>query len=305
MAYRHCAKIWHPDLNPQDPEGANAKLQVINEAYRVLSKPESRRNYDAELAKNKRTSMPAAAAAAASAIDIDEMIAELKKSQAWDANRFEGKDAFLAMILCFLFMMTDPRASLLEFGNIILLWPFLFGSILAAHLVQRISSIYFRFGFRHSEYPVMICSHLCAAFALGYMTTLLEIPLQKQLWSMPLVPALVAAMIPGSIGAGFGRAFNRSIGVTAGLIGGGVSAFLFGVFSSVISIFGLLGYLGPKEILSGGSVDLFWKPITAAIVAAVIAGMMGSFRMRRVFVYAIFDWMDGLIDFFRANRSSN
>jgi len=137
------------------------------------------------------------------------------------------------------------------------------------------------------------------------MATLLEVPLKKQQWTMPLVPALIAAMFPGSIGAGFGRAFNRSIGVAAGLIGGGVTAFLFGMASSVICIFGLIAHLGPKEILTGGNLDMFWKPITAALWAAVIAGMIGSFRMRRVFVYAIFDWMDGVFDFFRANRSSN
>ena len=44
-AYRHRAKIWHPDLHPDDPK-AKAKFQALNEANTVLSDPEKRAKYD-------------------------------------------------------------------------------------------------------------------------------------------------------------------------------------------------------------------------------------------------------------------
>jgi hypothetical protein len=45
-AYRRLAKELHPDLHPND-SAATTKLQALNEAYEVLSSPESRAAYDA------------------------------------------------------------------------------------------------------------------------------------------------------------------------------------------------------------------------------------------------------------------
>jgi len=44
-AYRRLARQYHPDVNKDDPE-AEAKFKEISEAYRVLSDPESRAQYD-------------------------------------------------------------------------------------------------------------------------------------------------------------------------------------------------------------------------------------------------------------------
>ncbi len=44
-AYRQLAKKYHPDLNPGDKE-AEARFKEINEAYQVLSNPETRAQYD-------------------------------------------------------------------------------------------------------------------------------------------------------------------------------------------------------------------------------------------------------------------
>ena len=45
QAFRRQARKYHPDLNPGDVE-AEAKFKLINEAYEVLSDPETRKKYD-------------------------------------------------------------------------------------------------------------------------------------------------------------------------------------------------------------------------------------------------------------------
>jgi len=44
-AYLKRAKLFHPDLHPDDPK-AKAKFQALNEAYEVIGDPEKRRKYD-------------------------------------------------------------------------------------------------------------------------------------------------------------------------------------------------------------------------------------------------------------------
>ena len=44
-AYREQAKKYHPDLN-EDVNTAEERFKDINEAYRILSNPQSKRKYD-------------------------------------------------------------------------------------------------------------------------------------------------------------------------------------------------------------------------------------------------------------------
>lgn len=44
-AYRKRAKLFHPDLHPDDPK-AKAKFQALNEVYDVISDPDKRAKYD-------------------------------------------------------------------------------------------------------------------------------------------------------------------------------------------------------------------------------------------------------------------
>ena len=46
QAFRRLARKYHPDLNKDDSD-AEAKFKEVNEAYEVLSDPDSRRKYDA------------------------------------------------------------------------------------------------------------------------------------------------------------------------------------------------------------------------------------------------------------------
>ena len=45
-AYRRLAKEHHPDRNPAKNPEAEARIKEINEAYEVLSKPDTRQRHD-------------------------------------------------------------------------------------------------------------------------------------------------------------------------------------------------------------------------------------------------------------------
>ena len=45
-AYRTLARKYHPDMNPDDQEGAKKKFQHLQEAFDVLKDPDKRRQYD-------------------------------------------------------------------------------------------------------------------------------------------------------------------------------------------------------------------------------------------------------------------
>jgi DnaJ-class molecular chaperone len=52
--YRRMVKTWHPDKTPNDPH-ASELFKAILEAYRILSNPEKRRQYDEVLQSAAKT----------------------------------------------------------------------------------------------------------------------------------------------------------------------------------------------------------------------------------------------------------
>ena len=65
------AKVYHPDANMHNDIDTTAYMQEILEAYRTLSDPEKRRQYDLELGGGKKRSFRAFA--------VGESIAKKKK----------------------------------------------------------------------------------------------------------------------------------------------------------------------------------------------------------------------------------
>ena len=61
-AYRKLARAMHPDVNPGDPH-ASSKFADVTTAYKALSEPLARANYDAELALHERRAETARARA--------------------------------------------------------------------------------------------------------------------------------------------------------------------------------------------------------------------------------------------------
>lgn len=51
-AYKTLAKHYHPDKNPNDRYGSEEMMRKLNEAYEILSNPEKRAVYDAQLKKH-------------------------------------------------------------------------------------------------------------------------------------------------------------------------------------------------------------------------------------------------------------
>ncbi len=56
-AYRKLAKQWHPDRAGME---GKEQFQALQEAYEVLSDPERRRTYDAQVARRRRMGEPRA-----------------------------------------------------------------------------------------------------------------------------------------------------------------------------------------------------------------------------------------------------
>jgi DnaJ-class molecular chaperone len=57
-AYRHLSQKWHTDKNPNNPDLAEKNMQIINEAYRVLSDPEKRREHDNWIREQRKQEIP-------------------------------------------------------------------------------------------------------------------------------------------------------------------------------------------------------------------------------------------------------
>lgn len=55
-AYKSLAHEWHPDRNHDRPKEAEQNIKIINEAYRVLSNPERRRQHDLWIQKKENNS---------------------------------------------------------------------------------------------------------------------------------------------------------------------------------------------------------------------------------------------------------
>lgn len=92
LAFRNMAKKYHPDINKES--GAEDKFKLINEAYRVLSNPLDKRNYDYDYIRNFASYT--SGFGNFSSHDIDELLNRLKREaqKQAEARRQEKRDWF-------------------------------------------------------------------------------------------------------------------------------------------------------------------------------------------------------------------
>lgn len=318
LAYRRFAKIYHPDRGRADDD----KMQRLNEAYAVLSKPDKRKAYDeslknAPLQYDHPTGETKVRRAPETTSETpperpryksrsEELQAEinsagfLKRIRDEYSNRFESKDAFLAVTLAFFAMMSSPVAYLKNPGNILVSWPFFLAALVGGLAGRYVAKFYFldRFKGGPESMIMIILSNAAAAFMMGAMAKLIEIFLKQSLFAHPITPALLAAIFPGAVGAGIGRAFNRTMDPLTGF---GVGAFVGGTFAV---FFGLWCVVAQLPLLgTGASSEALAKPLQAVIFASALAGGLGSFRMKRLFIFSMFDWLETWFERFAPKKA--
>jgi hypothetical protein len=332
-AYRKLVKIYHPDRGADLPAGAEDKMRKINEAYAVLSKSDKRRRYDESLKVSPKpfshpTGEGGATAASTSGSrpggdatgehastrpagprpqqwktrgeELHEEVHSpgfLKRFRTEYSNRLESKDAFLAVVVAFFFMMKQP-SYFASFGNLLVSWPFFLAALIAAIGARFSAGIYAAHRFKSPlGLGVIVISNGAAAIALGWMARVIEGFLQQELFAFPLVPALLATLLPAAIGAGMGRAINRSVDPFYGMFAGAFVGVVLAVF------FGLWAVLAQVVVLGAGATSAdsatLAKPLKAVMIASAIAGGVGSFRVNYLFIFSIFDWIESWFERFR------
>lgn len=131
-AYRAAMKRSHPDkLAPEQRAGAEARARELNEAFRVLSKPESKQRYDAHLkatmVQDQIMSRYAGGLGAPGADqDIYARIREAKQAEQRKMQKQSDRDAATSLLVVFV-----------GFALIVLALLVL-GSVLAAVLHQML-----------------------------------------------------------------------------------------------------------------------------------------------------------------------
>lgn len=297
LAYRRWAKLLHPDRNPD--VRAHRQMELINEAYRVLSKTELRREYDVELDRMRSAKVqPLRAHTPSSDSDIESQIRELFKRERFSqANRFEGKDSFLGLIFGMIFMMNQPHAFFRHVGNIILVWPFLAVVLIAALLARQVATVYFAWGFKkEAEFWVTVLAHAAAGLVLAFGAAYIEFALDRELFFFPMLPALWAIILPSTVAAGFGRAVGRTFGPLSGAVIGALVGAFAGAALSSLTVLAQVAHLGPESV-TNPDVELFIKPARAVIAASALAGGLGSFREAQVFVFRILEYLESWADY--------
>jgi hypothetical protein len=229
----------------------------------------------------------------------------LKRFSTEYGNRFESKDAFITLTIAF-FLMMSPPPGYLNIGNVILGWPF-FGAAIVAALGARFgAAVYFSHRFKGGAdgFSVLALSNLTAAVTFGFMARFIEAFLHQSLFAFPIMPALIAAFIPGAVGAGMGRALNRSVGAVYGVAGGALAGGIISIFFGLWCVMFQLAAMGAKA--SEANSDILEKPLKAVIIAAILGGALGSFRVNRLFIFSALDWVEGWFERFRpaAERGS-
>lgn len=294
QAYRRLAFQNHPDRNPRDPKGAERRMQVINEAYDVLSDSVKRRQYDLKgfgFSKKedpgpKRHNIDPQAQQAA-----DDFLREFETNlRDYETSRFESKDGIFAMVLAFLALCQWPVESSKLTTAI--------GLVLVSLSVAMVARALTRAGFRDfsnrnpDSFLAILISNTVAAFVMTNIARSGSLTWSLNLFEFNPVVTVLSVLLPSVIGAAFGRAFNSALGAIAGILG---SAVIGGTIAFVIAMWALFLQAADEKMMEGEGMK---TAFIVTMVSTLVACSIGSLKLQSFGLFSVLDFFESVFERF-------
>ncbi len=305
QAFRRLALIHHPDRNPNNVQNAQRRMQILVEAYEVLSDTEKRRNYDtgfSQKTKSRGETTQDNQGAGATVDPENVRLAEeaikgfADRMHSTETSRFESKDAFLSIALAYSASFAKPPDLTSAFQAFVFL---VFCLALTMAVRSFVRSTYRRVHpLRRETSSATLMSDAIAVFFLAAITQWGSRKFHTEFLRIPVLVTMLACLVPAMVGAAFGRAFTIISSLVAVLVGGmlaTVLAFLVGFWA----IFLQAGY--QRHSMASDGLE---QSFAIIVGASAIAGALGSLKFNRFFFYYVLESAEALFDQFRYSKPS-